>query len=276
MFTLATLGYIAGAGLALRNLMASRPRRSGVPVLCALAGFVLHTLSLLWGWAATGHFPTDSAYHTLSFLAWGSMFLFLVSFRLFRQPAALVSFFLPVVVLFALAAVAVSFAPSQEPEDRAKWWVVHGILMLLGCGAFAFALVTSVMYLALEHQLKARAVGRLLRGLPSLQMLDRMNVLSIGFGFALFTLSMVAAAVGWRMENRPPGDWLRTPVGIVSAVTWFLYLCAVNARFLPQFRGKTVAYLTILGFALVLFALGLLLSVDVLHPRMGALGGVSP
>jgi len=269
MFILATLGYVVGAGLALRDLMAAPPRRSAGPVLCALAGFLFHTLSLSWDWAATGHFPTDSASQTLSFLAWGSMFLFLVSFRLFGQPAALVSFFLPVVVLFALAALAVSFAPPQEAEDRARWWVVHGILMLLGCGAFAFALVTSVMYLLLEHQLKARAVGPLLRGLPSLQTLDRMNVISIGFGFALSTLSMVAAAVGWRMENRPPGEWLREPMGIVFGVTWFLYLCAVNARFLPQFRGKTVAYLTIVGFALILLTLAVLFSGDVLHPRMG-------
>lgn len=276
MLILATLAYVVGAAIALRSLMTDRLRRSAAPVLLALAGFVLHTFSLLWNWAAIGQFPISSPHHTLALLAWCAMLLFLVCFRVFRQPPALVSFFLPIVVLFSLASLGVSLAPGEPGAGSSIYWRAHGILMLLGCGAFALAFVTSVMYLLQERQLKTKALGRLLERLPSLESLDRMTVLCTGLGFVFYTLALVAAAIGWKTDGRPPGEWLRTPVGVVSAVTWLLYLCAVNARLLPPLRGKKLAYLTILGFVLVLFTLALLFSADVLHPGMGALGSNPP
>ncbi|MBI2194403.1 MAG: cytochrome c biogenesis protein CcsA [Planctomycetes bacterium] len=274
MFTIATLIYLAGGIFALRELMAPRPSRSPCPLLCALGGFLLHTLWLAWVTAERGRLPEADPFTSLSLIAWCAVLLFLISYRLFGAPPALTSFFMPVVVLFSLAALGISVAePAAEPGSASGWMLAHGILMLLGCAAFAFAFVTGVMYLVQEHQLKAKSFGKLLRRLPSLDVLDRMNVSALAFGFAVYTGSLVAAAVG---QMRSPLQWVRQPLGFLVAVTWVLYLFAVHARFLTPLRGKKLAYLTVLGFALILCTLGLFLGADSLHARGTGLGGLAP
>jgi ABC-type uncharacterized transport system permease subunit len=276
MFALATLLYLAGGVIALRDLMAEKQARNPTPAACALGGFVLHSLSLGWQWAGQSQIQITGPSQILSFMAWCAVLLYLIGYHLFKKPAALTSFFLPVVVLLAVAGEAIHVVPPQPDADRSNWWMVHGIMMLLGYGAFAVACVTGVMYLVQEHQLKAKIMGKLFQRMPSLAVLDRMNVLAIGFGFTLYTVSLIAAAVGWGAKSSSPIDWVSTPLGIVTVLTWILYLVAVNVRFLAALRGKKVAFLTIMGFVLVLFTLGIIFSVDNVH-AMGALaGGAQP
>lgn len=274
LFVLATLVYLAGGIIALKELMALTPSRSGGAILCALSGFFLHTLWLGWILADKGHFPEVDPFHTLSLLAWCAVLLFLISYRFFSTPPALTSFFMPVVVLFSVAALGVSFAGNPQEAGKSNGWMMaHGILMLLGYAAFAIAFVTGIMYLVQEHHLKAKNFGKLFQRMPPLGVLDKMNVTAIASGFASYTLSLIAAAVG---QNRSPLDWVREPLGFLAAATWVLYLFVVNVRFLTPLRGKKVAYLTVLGFALVLCTLGLFFSIDNLHPHMGALERLSP
>lgn len=275
MFTLATLAYLAGGIIALKRLMSDDSKQQATPVVMALTGFCLHTVSLGWNWAESGHFFVNTPFSNLSFLAWCAVLVFLLCYRIFSAPAALASFFLPVVVLFSAAALLISFVKSSETAGQLNWMMAaHGILMLVGYGAFAFAFVTGVMYLVQEHQLKAKVFGKLFRRMPSLAILDKMNVMAITIGFPLYTVSLLVAVTATAGSGKSPLAWVQSPLGFLGVVTWALYLCVVNVRFLTALRGKKAAYLTVLGFALVLFTLGLFFSIDDLHQNIGLQGNL--
>ena len=70
MFTLATLAYLAGGIIALKRLMSDDSKQQATPVVMALTGFCLHTVSLGWNWAQSGHFFVNTPLSNLSFLAW--------------------------------------------------------------------------------------------------------------------------------------------------------------------------------------------------------------
>ncbi|MDP6112386.1 MAG: cytochrome c biogenesis protein CcsA [Planctomycetota bacterium] len=276
MFALATLLYLIGGVIALRDLMGEKQAKNPAPAACALGGFVLHSLSLGWEWVGQSQIQISGPSQILSFMAWCAVLLFLIGYHLFKKPAALTSFFMPVVVVLAVVAEAIHVVPPQPDADRSGWWMVHGVMMLLGYGAFAVACVTGVMYLVQEHHLKAKITGKLFQRLPSLAALERMNVLAIGFGFTLYTVSLIAAAVGLGAKSSSPVEWVSTPLGVVTVLTWILYLIAVNVRFLAALRGKKIAFITIMGFVLVLFTLGIIFSVDNVHAMGVVAGGPQP
>jgi len=109
------------------------------------------------------------------------------------------------------------------------------------------------MYLMQEHGLKSRRPGRVLERLPSLSELDSLIYLSLGIGFPLLTLGIVIGAA-WLYDLK--GVFVeRDPKVVASIITWLLYAVILHARLLSGWRGRKLAAMSVLGFALVLFTL---------------------
>ena len=68
--------------------------------------------------------------------------------------------------------------------------LIHMICSFLSYGAFLIAFLSGSLFLIQERQLKRKTIGVLFHRLPSLDVLDRVNFLAIGIGFALLSIGV--------------------------------------------------------------------------------------
>jgi cytochrome c-type biogenesis protein CcsB len=108
-----------------------------------------------------------------------------------------------------------------------------------------------VMYLVQEHFLKRKQLGSLFQRLPNLQILDEINYRLITIGFPLLTLAIITGAL-WA-ESAWGSYWRWDPKEAWSLITWFIYVFVLHARLRVGWKGKKAAYLSIIGFVVVLF-----------------------
>jgi len=143
--------------------------------------------------------------------------------------------------------------------------IVHTVCSLLSYVAFLIGFVSGALFLIQERQLKRKHMGMLFHRLPSLDQLERVNVFAIGLGFGLLTVGLGLGLVVSRLLR---GTWWSgDPKEILSATLWLCYLILWLARLRATMRGRRVAMLSVLGFALVLFTfLGVSWLVPTWHP----------
>jgi ABC-type transport system involved in cytochrome c biogenesis permease subunit len=145
--------------------------------------------------------------------------------------------------------------------------IVHTVSSLLSYVAFLVAFGAGMLFLIQERQIKRKRMGLLFHRLPSLDQLERINVLALGLGFALLTIGLSWGLVGSRLLRGV--WWSGDPKEILSATLWLCYLILWTARLRATMRGRRVAVLSVLGFALVLFTfLGVSWLVPTWHPSL--------
>lgn len=218
----------------------------------AVGSFSLLSLFFLLRGISIGFLPVSNMFESLSFFIWAVTFTYLVVEYLFDLPT-LSSFLLPFISLFALVAVFIVRGPNMiDPKLVSGWFYVHVTFAFLGYATFAVAFATAIMYLLQRRQLKLKkSFDSVFNKLPSLEVLDELNLKLINMGFPLFTLS-IAVGIYWAHHSKILGaDWPNDPKVIFAGITWLLYAALFHIRLLSVARGKRVAQLTIVAFLFV-------------------------
>ena len=129
---------------------------------------------------------------------------------------------------------------------------LHMLCSLVSYAAFLVAFVSGALFLVQERQLKRKRMGLLFHRLPPLEVLDRLNFLSLGVGFGLLSLGIGCGLLGSRLLL---GRWgAGDPKAYLTVLVWGLYLSLWLVRLRAALRGRRVAWLSVLGFSLVLVA----------------------
>ena len=93
--------------------------------------------------------------------------------------------------------------------------------------------------------------SRLLVMFPEAVILDELGYQMTLFGFLFLSVGIITGAV-W--ANSAWGRyWGWDPKETWSLITWFIYATLLHARMMRGWRGKRIAYLSLLGFAAVIF-----------------------
>jgi len=154
-----------------------------------------------------------------------------------------------ILVCLVMATFRVKHLTPQQPELSAKILFGHIIPSLWGYTAFALAFAMGVVYLIQERSLKRHHLGPLFEGLPPLKTLERGIVRLLWLGFGLFTVALLAGAVGSIREGIQ--DWLVDSKVILSIGTWLVYAAILAARSASLLRGRKVAMVSILGIGMI-------------------------
>ena len=92
---------------------------------------------------------------------------------------------------------------------------------------------------------------RMLAMFPEPAILDELGYQMTLFGFLFLSIGIITGAV-W--ANSAWGRyWGWDPKETWSLITWFIYATMLHARLMRGWRGKRIAYLSLVGFAAVLF-----------------------
>src|SRR5262249_50682495 len=135
----------------------------------------------------------------LSFLALLLVGIFLLV-QVRRPLLALGAVVNPLAFGLTLAAAAIHGGIQPLPPALHSIWLpVHVLLAFTGDAVFALAFSASLLYLVQERRLKVHRGRGLLRHLPSLETLDRVNYACLVWGLVLLTLGIVTGIV-WAHE----------------------------------------------------------------------------
>jgi cytochrome c-type biogenesis protein CcsB len=250
LLKLAAVLYLVGTASFIFYLIAPKKVTGQIALLVFLSGFGLHTVSLGVPFARQGFPAVTQLRDSFSFYGWllgGVYLLAQLKYRL----TALGSVIAPLCFLMSFSAFAFGTAGGELPPELNTYWLpLHVTFAFLGNAVFALAFGVSLMYLFQDHQLKRKRVLVLTKRFPSLESLDRLNAIFLVWGFPLMTLGILTgslwAALTWG------NYWSWEPRQISSAIVWFLYGALIHGRITVGLKGRKAAYLTVIGFVVVL------------------------
>lgn len=130
--------------------------------------------------------------------------------------------------------------------NAAQKWNTIVLSLVLG------ALVYAVLRLAVRMPLRER-IGRWLSHLD-LDVLDDISYKGVAVGFPLFTLGGLLFAMIWAQQAWGR-FWGWDPKEVWALITWLVYSGYLHLRMTRGWRGAKAAWLTVMGFVVVLFTL---------------------
>ena len=217
-----------------------------------LAAFILHTVYIVIRWTNTGHSPVVNSFEAISFIAWAITGAYL-AFQTRTKTRVLGAFVAPLALILAIVSSAGVLEDVRIPNMlKTSWVTIHVVFSLVGGALFAVACCSAIMYLVQDNLIRKRKIDSLSRFLPPLRDLDRINHISVVWGFLLLTLGIVAGAVWARTVwgSHLQGD----PKQVATVISWLMCGLLVHQRLAIGWKGKKAAFLSIGAFAVLLFA----------------------
>ncbi|MBF0217391.1 MAG: cytochrome c biogenesis protein CcsA [Candidatus Omnitrophica bacterium] len=132
--------------------------------------------------------------------------------------------------------------------------LIHRITIFFSYAAFFSAFLSGILYLVQDSALKNKLSGAVFGRLPNLSLLDMVNYRSIGTGFPLLTISILA---GLYLAKSAHGIYWQgfNSRQILSLAVWIIYALILHVRLTERLRGRKVAILSIAAFILMVIAL---------------------
>src|SRR5688572_20431185 len=220
---------------------------------------LLHTFVIGMQTMEAGHVPFAGTTQAISTFVWLLALAYLYT-EVTTDERGLGIFILPIIVV--LQVLPTVQAPGVEPRspvlESPLFWI-HVSAMLGAYASFGLAAVIGITYVLQFKEIKAKHLHFFFTRLPSLQVLDVMNSRAVLIGWLLMTVGLVAGAV-WIVEAQQlaPADprvqamSLADPKIFVALITWSVYTFGMIARRAIGWRGKRSAYLSAVGFAIIL------------------------
>ena len=232
------------------------------------AGFLMQTASIVLRWVATGQFPIEGAFNSLSLAAWG---LVLVYFFVEHAIGIKTLGSLLIPIAFILMALAQLVGASSMPAvgdllDNWRVWF-HVVLIMLANAGFAIAAAASIIYLLQEWQIKRHRTNMVFRRLPSLAQADRLSRRAISIAFPVYTAGVFLGILR-AIEKAPTvpalANWYFDPRVMLAGAVWAIYGTYLVLRFRDLLDGRRAAWLSLAGFLIVV--------VTAIHARTVAMG----
>jgi ABC-type transport system involved in cytochrome c biogenesis permease subunit len=242
--------YAVGALHVLLHAVLKRHVLTTVSLGATLLGFAFHTAALSQRWSEAGHFPALGLRDGASFLAWAIVLVFLLVYVTTRVDAAGL-FAYP--FTFALVFIANLTPVSERPDPvlRSLYLPVHLLLAVFGYGALFAAFTMGVLYLFQENELRSRSPRRFYYLIPSLERSDTIGWRSVLGGFGFLTLAILT---GFLWNHSLQGRyWTGDPKEWAALAAWLIYVVIIVARWRGGWGGRRAAWLSIAGFAVVVF-----------------------
>lgn len=230
---------------------------TGAARLCGRIGLGL----TLAGWASlggalvlrattSGHIPYMSLYEICLMLTFGIALAYLLIGELWLRARSLGAFALLFIYLIESYALLIippdlKTAAPLVPALQSSWLPIHVSMAIIAYSCFALAAGAAIMYLLKYHQ-----AGAWTRVLPSLAATDEFMFRTVAVGFPFQTLLLITGAY-WA-QTAWSKAWSWDPKEVWALITWLSYAALLHVRVQRGWRGGTVAWMALAGFAVVM------------------------
>ena len=253
--------YIA-AGVAYAMHFARRNATAGrAATALLLFGALVHTFVIGMQTMEVRDVPFANPSRAVSTFVWMLTLSYLYT-ELTTDERSMGVFILPIVIALQILPALNPGVERSDPLLDSAWFWVHVSSLLFAYASFALGGVLGLTYVLQFKEIKKKHLGYFYTRLPSLQVLDLMNSRAVAVGWLFLTVGVIVGAV-WTAQARAtaPNDpnlraiSLDDPKILVAVLIWVFYSFAVIARGTMGWHGRRAAWLSALGFAIVLLSL---------------------
>ena len=238
-----------------RDAMAGR-----VATTILLAGALAHTFVLGMLTMELWNAPFSNLSRAVSTFVWLLALSYLYT-ELTTDERAMGVFILPIIVVLQLMPAVSPGIARANPLLNSPWFWVHMLSLLFAYASFALAGVLGLTYVLQFKEIKKKHLGFFYTRLPSLQVLDVMNSRAVTVGWVFLTLGVIVGII-WATQAHAAAPQnpqvqefsIGDPKILVTVLTWAIYSFAVVARRALGWQGRRGAWLSALGFAIVLLS----------------------
>ena len=204
------------------------------------------------------HVPIANLSRAVSSFVW-MLALSYLYLEMTTDERAMGVFILPLLVGLQAIPVLNPGVENRDPLFDSPWFWVHVASLLFAYASFALAAMLGLTYMLQFKEIKKKQLGYFYTRLPSLHVLDAMNSRAVVIGWVFLTIGVVVGVV-WASQARAlnPGNAnlqemsLNDPKIFIALVSWVVYSFEVFARRTLGWTGRRSAWLSALGFAIVL------------------------
>ncbi len=212
-------------------------------------GFVGQTLGIGMRWAIAGRAPVSDMYESLVFMGWGVIAIGLVLELIYRRgyfgmATSILGFlalafarWLPPTVMDS------SISPLMPVLRNTSWLSIHVMTIMLSYSAFALAM--GMGHIVMFKQLYQPGRTNQLRTLSAL--LNKTIQVGVFFLAAGIAFGAIWANESWGRY------WGWDPKETWSAITFFVYLAVIHARYAGWIHQYGLAVCSVVSFMFVLF-----------------------
>ena len=258
MNTIPLLLYALAGGAYAWHFATRREGAGRVGTTVLAGGALAHTFAIGMQTMAAGHVPIAGTTAAISTFVWLLALAYLYM-EMTTEERALGVFIVPLLVALQVIPALNPVMERRIPVLESAWFGVHVASLLFAYASFALASVIGVTYVLLFKEIKAKHLGFFYARLPSLDSLDLMNARTVTVGWLFLTVGVLVGTIwatqakgGPIVDPRVQAMSIADPKILGAAVCWAVYSFALYARRLG-WGGKRAAYLSALGFAIVLF-----------------------
>ena len=233
--------------------------------------------SLLLRWITNSYFPLSNLYESLIFLSWS---LTLIHIILEKQNNNKLIGAINIPITLFIIAFASMYLPLEMKEAsplvpalQSNWLMMHVTIMMISYATLIMGSLLSILFLIIAKgeniELQGSSVNYISREnnfigsninltlktktnqyrLNLLESIDHLSYRTIGLGFPLLTIGIIAGSV-W--ANKAWGSyWSWDPKETWALVTWLIFASYLHTRFTKSWKGKKPAMLASLGFFIV-------------------------
>ena len=164
-----------------------------------------------------------------------------------------------ILIMILLAGIVAKPASEPRPIASTPWAIAHATAMAFSGALIFFAMANAFLYLLGAHRLKQKKVMKVLGKVPNIEKLKNLNVFGLKCCFVLMTFGL-ASGLGMAMVKSTViqmniVDWLTDAKIVLIITSWLLLGIVLILRRLVLLKDKMVAYITIVVFFLILFAI---------------------
>jgi len=258
------MSLFIGYAITRRELLAQVAKKGLVfAVICHGVSLIIRTTIARAMPQHSWYVPWSNWFESFSFFAAVIVVEYLIIQRKHEIPI-LGAFVTPLAFISMVVAIHSPFGtqiPNLPPALQSYWMAIHVPVMFISYAAFANAFGIGIAYLLQEYQIKSRKPSHLMFRLPALDDLDNMIYRVIWTAFPILTLGVL---LGARWAYDAWGRyWGWDPKETWALVTWLTYLIYLQMRLIAGWRGRKTAYLSLLGFVVVI---GTYIGVNYLSP----------
>ena len=249
----------AAAGVAYAIHFARRnPGVGRAATTLLLVGVLAHTFVIGMQTMEVRHVPIANPSRAISTFVW-LLTLSYLYLEIATDERAMGVFILPIIIGLQTIPVLNPGVENADPVLDSPWFWVHVSSLLFAYASFALAGMLGLTYVLQFKEIKKKHLGYFYTRLPSLQILDAMNARAVTVGWLFLTIGVVVG-VWWAAQARalaPENSNLQAmslddPKILGALLTWAVYSFAVFARRRLGWTGRRGAWLSALGFAIVL------------------------
>ena len=244
LFNIALAVYALALMAAIIGLVSKRRFFDGVATALMGIGVAVQTAYIVARWVAAGRPPFSNMFESLVLFGWAVAAIYLllriwIGVPLLAAPAALMS-----ALALAYASTFGFEIQPLVPALQSNWLTFHVFTCFLGYGGFAVSFFAGIAFLVADRAGSTAS--------PALKdTLEGVMARTVSFGFIFLSLGIITGAV-W--ANSAWGSyWSWDPKEVWSLITWLIYAAFLHCRFMRGWRGRRAAWISVIGFASVLF-----------------------